>query len=619
MFPTSTGPYGASARKSTRINRILAIGLALIVIPPLALLALQSYVVIGNAPELRRNRELVVQTFDFIATAQSLQRAVQDSERGQRGYLLTGDPMYLAPYTRSLDEIPSLVGRLQQFGGGNDELRARIARIEADTQLKLAELKKSIDAYLTGGQSAALEVIRSNVGRDAMERITAAIDGAVASQNFLLTDQLERAAEDERRTSRVALLGGGLALISIVIGALVGVLSLRRILSADAAQHASEERLRLLVENVVDYAIFMLDTDGNVTTWNAGAQRIKGYRADEIIGRHFSTFYTPEDQAADRPARALATAREGRYVEEGIRVRKNGERFMASVTLNPLRDADGKLIGFAKVTRDISERVAQQNALDKARAELVQSQKMEALGQLSGGIAHDFNNVLHVINNAIELLHRRQPPVEADVARYLDMIRRNADRAAGLTQRLLAFSRRQALDPRPIDPNALLTGMVELLRQTLGQGVTIKTSLAPDAWVILADPNELETAIINLAVNSRDAMREKSGGGTLTITTANLVIDAAYSQMHPGVHAGEYVRIEVRDTGEGMTDEVKRKAFDPFFTTKKEGEGTGLGLSQVFGFVNQSGGHVTVDSEPGIGTTVSLYLPHMPERARDDG
>jgi PAS domain S-box-containing protein len=592
----------------------MSVGLALIVVPPLALLALESYVVIGNGPELRHNRELVVQTFDFISAAQTLQRSIQDAERGQRGYLLTGDAAYLAPYTRSVEDIPSLLARLRQFVRDNEELRARVDGIERDMQLKLAELKRTLDAYGAGGQAAALEVIRSNVGLNAMDRIIAAIDGAVAGQNFLLTDQLERAAEDERRAAHFAMLGGGLALISIVIGALAGVLSLKRILSADAAQHESEERLRLLVENVVDYAIFMLDTEGNVTTWNAGAERIKGYRADEIIGRNFSLFYTPEDQAAGRPQRALAIARDGRYIEEGIRVRKNGERFTASVTVNPLRNAQGQLIGFAKITRDISERVAQQVALDKARGELVQAQKMEALGQLSGGIAHDFNNVLHVINNAITLLQRRQPPVEADIARYLDMIRRNADRAAGLTQRLLAFSRRQTLDPHPVDPNALLSGMVDLLRQTLGQAVSIQTALAPDAWVILADTNELETAIINLAVNSRDAMRDRPGGGTLTIATSNVVLDETYTQAHPAVRAGEYVRIDVRDNGEGMTDEVKRKAFDPFFTTKKEGEGTGLGLSQVFGFVSQSGGHVTVESEVGVGTTVSLYLPHLAER-----
>jgi signal transduction histidine kinase len=275
-------------------------------------------------------------------------------------------------------------------------------------------------------------------------------------------------------------------------------------------------------------------------------------------------------------------------------MRKSGERFFASIVMNPVYDATGKLIGYAKITRDISERRAQEQALEQARAELAQAQKMEALGQLSGGVAHDFNNVLHVINNAVAILSRNEAGAGSDAQRCLDMIRRNAERASALTQRLLAFSRTQPLDPKAIEPNALVSGMADLLRQTLGERVAIETTLGHEVWPVFVDANQLETAIVNLAVNARDAMPD---GGTLRIATSNAVLDS------------EFAVIAVADTGAGMSREVREKAFEPFFTTKAPGQGTGLGLSQVFGFIRQSKGHVAIDSAPGRGTSVRLYLP----------
>jgi PAS domain S-box-containing protein len=370
--------------------------------------------------------------------------------------------------------------------------------------------------------------------------------------------------------------------------------------ATDIARHEADERFRYFVNGVVDYAIYMLDTEGRIIDWNAGAERIKGYSAKEAIGRNFAMFYTDEDRAAGVPQRVLAQAtKEGRFEAEAWRVRKDGTRFMASVVMDALRDGGGNLIGFAKVTRDIDARVQQQAAL-------AQYQKMDAIGQLTGGIAHDFNNLLHVIRNAADILERRLKDITPEVRNYLDMLKRNADRAASLTARLLAFSRRQVLDPKPINPNALVADLGHLLRQVLGESIAIEAVAGAGAWWISADANQLETAVLNLAVNARDAMPQ---GGKLTIEVSNALLDETYAAARPEVKVGQYVMIAVSDTGAGMSAEVARKAFDPFFTTKELGQGTGLGLSQVYGFAKQSGGHVAIYSEPGEGTTVRLYLP----------
>jgi PAS domain S-box-containing protein len=593
-----------------RLPRGIWLGLALIALPSLAMLALDTYVAISTAPQLSRNREQVAQTFDVISTAQSLHRAVQDAERGQRGFLITHEPSYLGPYKRAMDDIPALLAHFRQLARENPEYQRRATQLEQEIAFKMRELQTSLDLLESQGVDAARAYVRSNVGRDTMESITALIDGAIAGQNFALTDQLARSAEDERRITLLTEIGGALAAAIMVLGMVLGGLSLRKIHITDLARRESEERFRLFVEGVTDYALYMLDPQGRITSWNAGAQRIKGYPAQEVIGRHFSLFYTDDERAANLPERALAEARAGKYETESWRVRKNGEQFFASVVMNPVRNAQGELIGYAKITRDISERLRQEQALEQTRAELAQAQKMEALGQLSGGVAHDFNNVLHVINNAVAILQGKLQGGDADTQRFLDMIRRNADRASSLTQRLLAFSRTQPLDPKAVDPNALVGGMADLLRQTLGESIAVETIFGTGVCDVFVDPNQLETAIINLAVNGRDAM---ANGGVLAITTGSASIDSAFVQQHPDVAEGAYSTIAVRDTGSGMSEEVRAKAFDPFFTTKAEGQGTGLGLSQVFGFIKQSRGHVRIESEPGKGTTVILYLPRHSE------
>ncbi len=443
------------------------------------------------------------------------------------------------------------------------------------------------------------------------------IVGAIAVQAAIAIDKarLFRAAQDEiRRRERVeaTLRENEQQLERRVDERTAQLIEANVQLQKEAEQRLrAEGRFRVLVEGVRDYAIFMLDQNGVITNWNPGAQRIKGYSEDEIVGKHFSVFYTDQDKADSVPVRALETAaREGKFETEGLRVRKDGSQFWANVVINAIRDPDGELIGFAKITRDITERREAQVALQRAQEQLAQSQKMEGIGQLTGGVAHDFNNLLTIIIGNLETAQRTSSTSQdaERLTRSLDYAMRGAQRAASLTQRLLAFSRRQPLEPNATDLSRLIGNMSELFRRTLGENIAIETVLNGGLWRVLVDQNQLEVSLLNLAVNSRDAM---PNGGKLTIETANVFLDESYAATQAEVVPGQYVVISVTDTGSGMSKETLSKAFEPFFTTKDIGQGTGLGLSQVYGFVKQSGGNVKIYSEPGQGTTVKIYLPRL--------
>ncbi len=370
--------------------------------------------------------------------------------------------------------------------------------------------------------------------------------------------------------------------------------------TAQLALQASEEQFRRLVEGVTDYAIYMISPEGIVTNWNAGAERIKGYGREEIVGKHFRSFYVPEDREAGEPERALTIARaEGRYEREGWRVRKDGTRFRAHVVIDAIYNDDGTLLGFAKITRDVTERQRAQAALEQTREQLFQAQKLEAVGQLTGGIAHDFNNLLMAVLSSLELATRRLPP-DSEVSRWLGNATEGARRGVTLTQRLLAFARRQTLEFRPVDLTRLVGGMTELLQRSLGTTIDIETRFADNLPLVRTDSAQLETAILNLAVNARDAM---PAGGRLTITAE--FATPPFDDLPPG----RYVRLSVADEGEGMSPETLQRATEPFFTTKGIGKGTGLGLSMVHGLAQQSGGRLSITSTPGGGTTASIWLP----------
>ncbi len=394
-------------------------------------------------------------------------------------------------------------------------------------------------------------------------------------------------------------------------GNLIGYVNITRDLTerkaAEATLRSSEDQFRRLVQGVTDYSLYMLRPDGKVASWNAGAQRIKGYTPEEIIGEHFSRFYTEEDRLNGEPERALATAiREGRFEKEGWRVRKNGERFWANVIIDAIREGEGEgegkgeVIGFAKITRDITEQREARAALDRAREALFQSQKMEAIGQLTGGIAHDFNNLLTAIIGSLEIASRRVS--DKSVMRLIDNALRGAQRGAALTQRMLVFARRQKLDVQPVDIPSLVRGMSDMLERSLGPSVLIETRFPLRLQWVKTDPNQLEMAVLNLIVNARDAMPE---GGPIVVAARPETLAAGQGLLGPG----SYVCLSVTDTGEGMDEETLSKAMDPFFTTKQVGKGTGLGLPMVHGLAQELGGELVLKSRKGQGTTAELWLP----------
>lgn len=369
----------------------------------------------------------------------------------------------------------------------------------------------------------------------------------------------------------------------------------------------SDRRFQLLIDAVADYAIYLLDPEGRINSWNSGAARIKGYSAAEVIGTNFARFYTPEDQAAGRTAQALRIAREqGRFEDEGWRIRKDGTRFWATTVVEPIRDEAGTLVGFAKTTRDITERRETQQALEAAHEQLFQLQKLDALGQLTGGVAHDFNNLLMVILGNLELARPHAADRRA-LVRALDSIQTAAQRAAELTQQLLTFSRRQPLKTETVRLTERMSQTVDLIRRSLRGDIALETEIDPQLWPIKVDPTQLDLAILNVALNARDAMPE---GGVLRITATNVERGEPAQR-----RLGRHVMIRISDTGTGIPEELLAKVLEPFFTTKEIGKGSGLGLSQAHGFATQSGGVMTIESRVGSGTTVTFRLPTELDKA----
>jgi len=372
---------------------------------------------------------------------------------------------------------------------------------------------------------------------------------------------------------------------------------------AEEALRQSEEQFRRLVQGVTDYAIYMLTPEGVVASWNQGAQRIKGYLPAEIVGKHFSQFYTDEDRASGEPQRALEIARrDGRFEKEGWRVRKDGTKFWSHVVLDAIRDDDGEIIGFAKITRDITERRNAQQSLEQAREALFHSQKLDAIGQLTGGVAHDFNNLLMAILGSLDLLRRRLPN-DPQMLRLIDNAILGAQRGASLTQRMLAFARRQDIDAKPVDLADLVRGMSYFLERTLGSTIQIESRFPLSLGKATADQNQLELALLNLTMNARDAMPD---GGAIVISAREESVGAGHET---GLAPGQYICLAVTDRGEGMSEETLARATEPFFTTKGVGKGTGLGLSMVHGMSEQMGGRLMLKSRKGEGTTAEIWLP----------
>ncbi|MCU1246736.1 MAG: Blue-light-activated protein [Acidobacteria bacterium] len=359
----------------------------------------------------------------------------------------------------------------------------------------------------------------------------------------------------------------------------------------------SEERFRLLVDAVKDYAIFMIDREGRIASWNAGAERMTGFTSDDVLGKPV-LILRPRDSKAEALQLVLERLRHTGSAEwDGIGVKKDGTRYTSRAYGAAILNRVGEELGFVFITRDVTE---QRNL----EAQLIQAQKLESLGQLAGGIAHDFNNMLMVIFSRCELLLRQLG--SATHRQFVSDILAAAGKNRDLTQQLLGAARRQVMEPSVVSLNDVITSALQLLAPTLGEHLAIHTELEGSLWNVYADPTKLHQVMLNLAINARDAM---TSGGTLTIESRNVRVDTTFARQHVGLREGDYVSLVVSDTGSGIPRTVRDRIYDPFFTTKEPGHGTGLGLAVVRGIVEQTGGRIWMYSEEGRGTSFKLFLP----------
>jgi len=366
-------------------------------------------------------------------------------------------------------------------------------------------------------------------------------------------------------------------------------------------QEGAKRHFQIFVESVSDYAIFVLDPSGHVASWNSTAEKIVGYTSEEIIGKHFSILYRPDERRAGVPIRALELAiQKGRHEVEGWRTSKNGTPFFVTGVLTAIRDDNANLIGFTSVLRDATERRDTQEKLVEAREQLAMAQKMEAIGKLTGGIAHDFNNLLMIIGGNAQMFKRLLDP---KLPRAIEAIQTAAKRGESLTRQLLTFSRRQHLSPTVVDLNASIRNIRPMIESSLRGNIVYKEKLSPTLWPVKVDLAELELAIVNIAVNARDAM---PNGGVFMVSADNVTANKDVDQNR---QSADFVAIEFSDSGTGIPPDLLSKIFDPFFTTKDVGKGSGLGLSQVYGFAHQAGGTVRAESKVGLGTAITIYLP----------
>src|SRR5579859_8028 len=535
----------------------------------------------------------------IVDAIQDLRSAIQQAESGQRGYLLTGRDEYLAPYRTAVSDVTVLQGRLSQLVGAEPTQEKRVEALAQVIQQKLSELAHTVELRTSYGADAAARVVDTDVGLQAMNRIMALMGVMQSEESARMEQGIVRADAAEAMTRWWSIGGTLFAILLLGVGAWMLRQSFRELARAQGEARSLALHLqssfdslsqgiavfdsdrRLVHRN--DRFIQLLDLPPSLQAHGTGYQSLGHYLSSEDRPPFFET----EEQ--------IALAESGRSRRQPVVYERALGGRVFEIRRTPMPDG-----GFVVTCTDLTDRVMAERTLREA-------QKMQAIGQLTGGVAHDFNNLLTVILGNLEamqhLLGRDHP-----VAGRIETAARGAERGASLTRHLLAFARRQPLEPKPLNLRRLFTDMTGLLRRTLGEHIDVRVVETAGLWDVLADPAQVESAVLNLAINARDAM---PSGGRLTIETANIVLDEGYVRRNAEVTAGDYVMIAVTDTGTGMTAEVIDRAFEPFFTTKESGQGTGLGLSMVFGFAKQSSGHVKIYSELGHGTSVKLYLPRV--------
>ncbi len=553
------------------------------------LLAVCGGLIFRFSAESNADREALNHTFQVIRAAQTLFAQIQAAETGQRGYILTQRNDYLAPYNRAIVAIPPTLGTLEKLLVPDPSQSARLKNVAGLIQQKLAELRATIETVQNQGFEAARQLVLTDIGQAAMEDIRTELRGLIDEETAVSTSRLESSREWERRILFIAIGGANLIVITILIAAIVIFGGLRRLRQAERVLSQQAIHLQATLDNIRG-GVAMFDHHGRLTAWNALFFKfldlpIALARAGQPVAA-----FRDRDPGGAQPI--FAETGPGSASEGMLRRLKVGARDL-EIQQNEMPGG-----GFITTLFDVTQRLRAENMLQQA-------QKMEAIGQLTGGVAHDFNNLLQVIMGNLNILAREMQGNEPALRRIRNALL-GADRGASLTRHLLAFSRRQPLSPVPLNLGRLIRDMTDMLRRSLGEHVQIETVVAGGLWNTLVDPSQVENAILNMASNARDAM---PAGGKLTIEAGNAYLDDAYAAEHMEVGAGQYVMLALTDTGTGMTPEIMAHAFDPFFTTKEEGRGTGLGLSMVWGFVKQSGGHVKIYSELGQGTTIKVYLP----------
>lgn len=568
-------------------GRPLLVALASVVL----LLSLAAFLTAHFSARLDVERQSMLRAFEVIDTARELLSLAQDAETGQRGFIITQRPSYLEPYRSSVAMIDSRLATLRKLTTDDGPQAQRVAELERALDAKLDELSVTLDLNGRGRPSDAQAVIMSDQGKVAMDGVRGIVGAIVAAEHVRLSDRIGATSDSQRYTLRAALVGSALALAALVLGTMLLQRSNRNLRRAEARLSQQGMVLQATLDNCRD-GIAAVDASGALAAFNRRFFELldlpSGYAR---AGQAFSAL---QEFDRSRPGRGLADPdATGADAAETFTEASIGAREL-EIYRNPTPDG-----GFVVSTLDVTRR-------RQSEAIVRQAMKMEAIGRLAGGIAHDFNNLLQVISSNLDLLAGELPP-DGEVARHLGNSMAAAGRGARLTGQLLAFARRQPLDPRVLNLGRVVVEMGELLQRTLGETIAVETVGGAGLWNTLADPSQVENALLNLAINARDAMAEH--GGKLTIEVANTSLDDAYAAAHEEVVPGQYVMLAVSDTGTGMSREVAARVFEPFFTTKPEGQGTGLGLSQVYGFVKQSSGHIKIYSEPGHGTTVKLYLP----------
>jgi signal transduction histidine kinase/CheY-like chemotaxis protein/CHASE3 domain sensor protein len=553
------------------------------------LVAAGALITITHSNSAAKQQRLVVSNFETIALMRQALLAMADAEGGQRSFLLSGDTASLEPYERARVRIDTLLRQLE-VSAGEGEAGRQIAEFRAATADKLDELGASITAYRRDGRDAALDREKLAAGRETSEHIRQAAEAFVESQRLMLARRLGMLRSEQEQADLAGLLVLTGAFLCLIIGTFLIVRGSGRL---EEARRELLERSRLLqatLETLRD-PILVLDAQGSVVAWNESFADLAGWDP----GRQPAPtrdFLLSERSPATRTLFApLGLGKPAEQRSLTVRVSHDGRDY--EVSRGEMSDG-GSVVRCVDITEELRDEAA-----------LRQGQKMEAIGQLTGGMAHDFNNILQVIQANLDLMRRDVMNSPSALGR-LQSATAAAERGAGLTQQLLAFARRQPLEPQPTAIGQLVSSLAVLLRQALGERVVAEFVVAKDSWNARIDPGQLENAILNLAINARDAMPD---GGAVRIEVSNATLDRRYASLHPDVTPGSYVLIDVSDTGLGMPADVVAHAFDPFFTTKEDGKGTGLGLSMVYGFVRQSNGHIRIDSAIGQGTSVKLFLP----------